>query len=239
MGAGSANVPSSRSLRTGEHHGSISKASDMNMSPAPDASTDVAQESVRAPGLPDLGKWMLDHTGLAAHWLGEIYNGKKLREPINVVILDTQAKSVDDAKARVVAASARAGYTIRIGHSCGYRALIAGQPHHQLPTGWDDAFSNHLFEMTNNHGRMFGPFEHLRSFVLIGAFSREEVSLLHWPEHRYASFNKARNEYAASLDGQTEFKLTGHVDMHNAIIDDASVTTGDHDGKAVLLCAHR
>src|SRR5215208_5799574 len=131
MDAGSANVPSSRSLRTGEHHGSMSslafaecavletQASDMNMSPAPDASTDVAQESVRAPGLPDLGKWMLDHTGSAAHWLGEIYNGKKLREPINVVILDTQAKSIDDAKARVVAASARAGYAIRIGHSCG------------------------------------------------------------------------------------------------------------------------
>ena len=28
---------------------------------------------------------MLDHSGSPAHWLGEIYQGKKLREPINVV----------------------------------------------------------------------------------------------------------------------------------------------------------
>jgi hypothetical protein len=115
---------------------------------------------------------MLDHSGSPAHWLEEIYQGKKLREPINVVIVDTQATSVDDAKERFVEASARAGYTIRMGHSSGYRALIAGEPHDQLPTGWDDAFSNHLFEVTNNHGRMFGPIQHGRSYILIGAHWR-------------------------------------------------------------------
>jgi hypothetical protein len=46
-----------------------------------------------------------------------------------------------------------------------------------------------------------------------------------------------RDEYAASLNSQTEFKLTGHLDMHNAILDDPKVTTGDHDGKAVVLCS--
>jgi hypothetical protein len=71
----------------------------------------VGQETIEAPGLPNLGKWMLDHSGSPAHWLGEIYQGKKLREPINVVIVDTQATSVDDAKERFVEASARAGYT--------------------------------------------------------------------------------------------------------------------------------
>jgi hypothetical protein len=213
------------------------QASDIDMCPVPNANSDIGQETIEAPGLPNLGKWMLDHSGSPAHWLGEIYQGKKLREPINVVIVDTQATSVDDAKERFVEASARAGYTIRIGHSSGYRALIAGKPHDQLPTGWDDAFSNHLFEVTNNHGRMFGPFQHGRSYILIGAFSREAVSLLHWPEHRYASFKIARDEYAASLDRQTEFKLTGHLNMNNAIIDDPYVTTGDHDGQAVILCA--
>ena len=153
------------------------KASDMNLCQAPVAITDIGQETVHAPGLPELGKWMLDHRGSPAHWLGEIYLGKKLREPINVVIVDPHAASVDHAKERIVEASARAGYRIRIGHSSGYRALIAGEPHHQLPTGWDCAFSNHLFEVTNNHGRIFGPFQHVQSFVLIGAFS--------------ASFNKA------------------------------------------------
>jgi hypothetical protein len=213
------------------------QASGVPMCPAPLVSTDIGQESVHAPGLPVLGKWMLDHTASPAHWLGEIYQGKKLREPINVVIVDSHAKSADDAKERIVAASARAGYPIRIGHSSGYQALIAGESHHQIPIGWDDAFSNHFFGVTNNHGRIFGPFQHGQSFVLIGAFSREEVSLLHWPEHRYASFNKARDEYAVNLDSQTEFKLTGHLDMHNAIVDDPNVTTGDHDGKAVVLCS--
>jgi hypothetical protein len=157
------------------------QAGEIDMCPAPVASADIGQETVEAPGLPNFGKWMLDHSGSPAHWLGEIYQGKRLREPINVVIVDTHANSVADAKERVVEASARAGYTIRMGHSSGYRALIAGEPHDQLPAGWDDAFSNHLFEMTNNHGRMFGPFQQGPSYILIGAFSREEVLLLHWP----------------------------------------------------------
>jgi hypothetical protein len=160
------------------------QAGEIDMCPAPVASADIGQETIEAPGLPNFGKWMLDHTGSPAHWLGEIYQGKKLREPINVVIAGAHATSVADAKERVVEASARAGYTIRMGHSSGYRALIAGEPHEQLPAGWDDAFSNHLFEVTNNHGRMFGPFQQGPSYILIGAFSREEVSLLHWPEHR-------------------------------------------------------
>ena len=66
---------------------------------------------------------MLDRSGSPAHWLGEIYDGKKLREPINVVLVDTEPHRVDDAKARVVEASAKAGHTIRMGHSTGYPAL--------------------------------------------------------------------------------------------------------------------
>src|SRR5829696_6110408 len=100
-----------------------------------------------------------------------------------------------------------------MGHSTGYRALIAGEPHEQLPTGWDDAFSNHLFEVTNNHGRIFGPLQQGGFYFFIGAFSRGQVSLLHWPEHRHASFTKARDEYAASLDRQTGFKVAGFLEM--------------------------
>ena len=43
---------------------------------------------------------MLDRSCSPAHWLGEIYDGKKLREPINVVLVDTRAASVEDAKAQ-------------------------------------------------------------------------------------------------------------------------------------------
>jgi hypothetical protein len=200
-------------------------------------SEDMGEESVQAPGLPSLGKWMIDQSGSPAHWLGEIYYGRKLREPINVVIIDTYATSVERAKERVADAAARAGYPIRMGHSTGYRALIAGQPHPQLPTGWDDAFSNHPFELTNNHGRIFGPHQQGGSYLFVGAFSRETVSLLRWPEHQYASFKTARDEFAASIDRHTDYKFTGYLDMHNAIIDDPGITTGDHDGKAIVLCA--
>jgi hypothetical protein len=50
------------------------------MCPVPNANSDIGQETIEAPGLPNLGKWMLDHSGSPAHWLGEIYQGKKLRE---------------------------------------------------------------------------------------------------------------------------------------------------------------
>jgi hypothetical protein len=180
---------------------------------------------------------MIDGSGSPAHWLGEIYQGKAIREPINLVLVDAVSTNADAATRRVVEASARAGYPIRMGHSSGYRASIGGQLYGQIPAGWDEAFSNHPFEGVNNHGRMFGPFQQERTYLFVGAFSREQVSLLHWPGHRYASFNKARDEFALRMDQETDFKIVGHISMQNAINDEPSVTTGDHDGRAVLLCA--
>ena len=188
-------------------------------------------------GFPELGKWMIDGSGSPAHWLGEIYQGRAIREPINLVLVDAVSTNADAATRRVVEASARAGYPIRMGHSSGYRASIGGQLYGQLPAGWDEAFSNHRFEGVNNHGRIFGPVQHGRTYLFVGAFSREQVSLLHWPGHRYASFNKARDEFALRMDQETDFKIVGHISMQNAINDEPSVTTGDHDGRAVLLCA--
>ena len=152
------------------------------------------------------------------------------------MLVDAVSTNADAAKGRIVEAATRAGYPIRMGHSSGYRASIGGHLYGQLPGGWDDAFSNHLFEGVNNHGRMFGPLEHERTYIFVGAFSREEVSFLHWPGHRYSSFNKARDEFALRMDQETDFKIVGHISMQNAVDDEPSVTTGDHDGRAVLLC---
>jgi hypothetical protein len=182
---------------------------------------------------------MLDANGSPAHWLGEIYGGKQLREPINIVIIDSLALSADAATARLIEACSTAGYPVRMGHSSGYRAIIGVQVYEQIPSGWDAAFSDNLFELTNNHGRLFGPYKAGQSFVFIGAFSRERVSPFHWPEHRYDSFNRARDDFALKLDQKTEFQLIGQIDMDNAILDDAIVTTGDHDGKAALLRTDR
>ena len=62
----------------------------------------------------------------------------------------------------LLAAAARAGYPIRFGHSTGYQGFIGEGLYAQLPQGRDDAFSNDIFEVSNNHGRIFGPHQFAR-----------------------------------------------------------------------------
>ena len=190
-------------------------------------------------GLPSIGKWMLTAEGVPSDWLGEIYQGKNLREPINVIIIDEGASSAEDAKARLLSAAAHAGYPIRFGHSTGYQGLIGGQVHRQLPQGRDDAFSNDLFEVSNNHGRIFGPHAFEQGYLFTGAFSREEVDPFRDPPHRYGSFNRARDDFTQNLDRRTSYKVSGFVNLGSALIGDSKLTTGDHDGMAVVLRAGR
>ncbi|MFL5193792.1 MAG: hypothetical protein ACJ8CG_12310 [Microvirga sp.] len=186
-------------------------------------------------GLPAIGRWMLTAQSVPSDWLGEIYEGRNLREPINVIIVDQGASSADDAKARLLAAAARAGYPIRFGHSTGYQGLIGGQLYAQLPQGRDDAFSNDIFEVSNNHGRIFGPHQFGQGYLFAGAFSREEIDPLRDPPHSYGSFNRARDDFTQRLDRSTDFKVSRFVDLGNALIGDPKLTTGDHDGIAVVV----
>lgn len=197
------------------------------------------QDVVAPPGLPVIGKWMIARDGAFAHWLGETFEGKRLREPINVIVIDAAAQSEKDATERLVRAAAEAGYPIRFGHSTGYHGFIGGQIYPQLPAGRDDAFSNRVFELSNNHGRLFGPHKMGDAYVFTGAFSREEIRPFRWPEHGYASFKIARDDFAERLDRHTPFKLGGRVELNNAIADDPALTTGDHDGEAVILRAEK
>jgi hypothetical protein len=186
-------------------------------------------------GLPAIGKWMLTARGVPSDWLGEIYRGKTLREPINVIIVDEGASGPEDAKSRLLAAAARAGYPIRFGHSTGYQGLIGGQLYGQMPQGRDDAFSNDVFEVSNNHGRIFGPHPFGQAFLFTGAFSREEVDPFRDPPHRYGSFNRARDDFTQGLDRNTAYSVRGFATLGNALIDDPNLTTGDHDGIAVVM----
>jgi len=194
----------------------------------------TAEAVANPPGLPAIGRWMITRDGTIAHWLGEIVDGKRLHEPVNVILIDEGAASADDAKQRLTAAAANAGFPIRFGHSTGYHGMIGGALYGQLPQGRDDAFSNRIFEESNNHGRVFGPHRFDGGYLFIGAFSRERVNLLEWPGHRYASFNEARDAFARGLDAHSAFKAAGSVSLGNAV-NDAKVTTGDHDGHAVVL----
>lgn len=209
----------------------------LSRSPASSAPRLTPADLAHPKDLPTIGKWMIDREGSFAHWLGEIYEGKALREPINVILFDRAASDAEDAKRRMVEAARAAGYPVRFGHSTGYRGFIGDQFYAQLPAGRDDAFSNGLFELSNNHGRIFGPHRVGTSYVFVGAFSREQVRLFHSPQHGYASFNRARDDFADHLDAWTAFKRAGFVDLQNAIVKDPKVSTGDHDGQAVLLRA--
>lgn len=186
-------------------------------------------------GLPRIGRWMIAPDGTIAHWLGGRYEGKHIREPINVILVDAGAATAEDAERRLTAALAAAGYPSREGHSGGYSGFIGGGTYAQLPSRKDHAFSDFPFEFDNNHGRVFGPAPLDRGYLFTGAFSREDISPFGHPQHRYASFDRARDDLSQRLDAATAYRIAGFVDLGNAIVGDPAITTGDHDGRAVLL----
>ena len=194
-----------------------------------------ADDIVQPAGLPEMGKWMYDPTGVPAHWLGEIYEGKRLREPINLIILDRAAASGAEAVERLSRAAAAASYPSRFGHSSGYRAMIGGEVFGQIEKEREHAFSDEVFELTNDHGRIFGPYPFDGGYLFVGAFSREKVDPLARPGHRYVSFNEARDRFSQSLDAKTPYQVKAFVPLGNALVADPEVTTGDHDGVAVLV----
>ncbi len=180
---------------------------------------------------------MLDADMAPAHWLGEKYSGKNLREPVNIIIIDGLATSPQNAIERLVAGCKTAGYEKRRGHSGGYRAFLGGRLYAQLPEEKDLAFSDAPFEMNNNHGRIFGPLFWNGRYYFTGAFSREQVEPLSRIKHQYLSFNQARDNFAERMDKKTLFRISEFVDLENAIAGNANLTTGDHDGIAVVLSA--
>jgi len=195
-----------------------------------------APETIAYPrGLPEIGKWMFDVQYEPAHWLGEPFRGKRLREPINIIIVDTAAPSADEARKRLLQNFAAVGYLVRERHSTGYHAYIDGVIYEQIPNGKEQAFSNEPFEADNNHGRMFGPHPYHGAWLFIGAFSRERMDLLEKVKHNYVSFNQARDDLSQRLDLKTDYKIKAFLDLNNALVGDPVSTTGDHDGIAVLL----
>lgn len=186
-------------------------------------------------GLPPIGKWMIAPDHAPARWLNQVYHGKNLREPINIILVDRGAKSADDATNRLLYALNAAGFPLRLGHSCGYSGLIGSLRFGQLGDGKPAAFSDEIFELKNNHGRIFGPHIHNGVYIFTGAFSREKFDPLAPVKHEFVSFNQARDTLAQQMEWKTNFKRVGFVQLDNALLDHPAFTTGDHDGMAVLL----
>ncbi len=199
--------------------------------------TPAASDVARVKGQPPFGKWMISPNLTYADWMGVFYKGKRIREPINVVVVDPAAKSGEDALARFLAACERAGFSIRSGHSSGYSGWIGGRLYAQIPSERHHAISDEPFELHNNHGRFFGPHFWNGKYFFIGAMSREKVGIEPKLEHLYVSFNQARDRFAQALEEKGGFKITDFIAVQNAILGDPQLGTGDHDGVAVVLTA--
>lgn len=196
-------------------------------------------DSAAPAGMPLLGKWMLRSDGFPANWLGQPYHGKELREPINIIIIDNASATAEEAINRLMNACIRAGYPSRIGHSGGYMASIGGELHGQLPSQANHAFSNAFFGFNNNHGRIFGPCRLGDEIYFTGAFSREVIDLFADVKHRYSSFIAARDDFGERLSRFGGYRSAGMVDMNNALPSDSDLTTGDHDGLALVLATQK
>jgi hypothetical protein len=186
-------------------------------------------------GYPPMGKWMYQDDLEKAHWLGIPWEGKNLIEPINVVFVDAVSKTADESIGNLVENLTRGEFTDRTHHSSGYVGAIGGVFYPQLPRERYHAYSNAVAEIPNNHGRIFGPCHYQGKFIFIAAFSREIIEPGEKVLHHYGSFKRARDELSQSLDKKSSYKITGFVNLGNAIVNDAENTTADHDGNAVVL----
>lgn len=201
--------------------------------PASPAASDIYS----GPGLPAFSKWMYGPDFLPAHWLGLSYEGRTLREPINVVIQDTYSKSPEEAMAVLMASCREAGFPESSGHSTGYFGYIAGRFYGQLPVGKRIAFSDGLPEFANDHGRIFGPYFALGSYWFIGAFSKENVQPTSKVPHHFVSFDQARDAFALKMERRAGYQVLGYLFLENFSLRGSKegYGTGDHDGVAIFL----
>ena len=182
-----------------------------------------------------IGRWLLTGREVPANWLGQKFQGKMMREPINVILVDEVAATPDAAVQYLLESCEAIGYLSRPGHSSDYRGQIGNVIYSQLPQEENHAFSNAMYIFPNNHGRIFGPHFFAGRYYFAGALSRESINLFSEVRHVYASFEMAKQDFAARMQASGRYSVAGAVAMENVFLPSESMTTGDHDGTAVLL----
>jgi hypothetical protein len=197
----------------------------------------AASDIFSGSGLPAFSTWMYGPDFLPAHWLGLSFEGRTLREPINVVIQDTYSKTPEEAVSVLMAACREAGFPETSGHSTGYYGYIADRFYGQIPEGKRMAFSDGLPEFSNDHGRIFGPFYATGSYWFIGAFSKENVHPTSKVPHHFVSFDQARDAFASRMEHRAGYETLGYLFLGNFSLrgSKADYGTGDHDGVAIFL----
>lgn len=181
--------------------------------------------------IPKIDKWMHDNKNDSpATWLGMRYHGKTLYEPINLIIIDTISRSAKASEDLIKHRFANAGFDTRQGHSANYKSKMDDQYFDQFPKlGSNEAFSNYIWSFTNDHARLFGPYQKDSIYFWTGAASRE-LGLA----HNYLTFKGAVNEIKTQLVKFSSVKSLGQYNLNNTQ-NNTSDTTGDHDGKAEVL----
>jgi hypothetical protein len=185
----------------------------------------------------EIGKWLLQSNGQISDFGGAPLGGKKLLEPINVIILDPTATTAAAATANLNADLSLAGFPAQLVHTTGFQGTIDGQTYGQQPTGILEAFSDNSFLLPDDHARAFGPApaEDGTGYVFTVAASRETLGLDGLlPTHTYVSFDYARDELANQLVSSGVGTVVGIVPLDNAY-NSATETTGDNDGYAVVI----
>ena len=182
-----------------------------------------------------IGRWLLTGREVPANWLGQKFQGKMMREPINVILVDEVAATPDAAVQYLLESCEAIGYLSRPGHSSDYRGQIGNVIYSQLPQEENHAFSNAMYIFPNNHGRIFGPHFFAGRYYFAGALSRESINLFSEVRHVYASFEMAKQDFAARMQAGGRYSVAGAIAMENVFLPSESMTTGDHDGTAVLL----
>lgn len=182
-----------------------------------------------------IGRWLLTGREVPANWLGQKFQGKMMREPINVILVDEVAATPDAAVQYLLESCEAIGYLSRPGHSSDYRGQIGNVIYSQLPRQQNHAFSNAMYILPNNHGRIFGPHFFAGYYYFSGALSREAINLFAEVRHVYASFEMAKQDFVARMQASGRYFVVGAIAMENVFLPSESMTTGDHDGTAVLL----
>lgn len=185
----------------------------------------------------DIGKWMLKSDGQIANWGGVPHDDRTLLEPVNIIVVDSTSTTPEESTAKLNSAMFWSGFPGQPIHSTGFQGKIGDVIYGQQPDGVAQAYSDLLFLLPNDHGRMFGPapIENGTGYVWTGSFSTEALGIYNGEiGHQYVSSNVARDVLILRmlLSGQATF--VGVVPMENAVDSDTQ-TTGDHDGYAVVV----
>jgi hypothetical protein len=185
---------------------------------------------------------MLKSDGSVSDYGGQtVDGGKTLVEPVNVIIVDPTSKTPAEASAKLNKAMFLSGFPPQPIHTGGFMGLIGTKNYGQKPIIPLTAYSDNLFILDNDHGRIFGPAPLPGTnggYVWSGAFSSETLGVSEngIPGHTYVSSNAARDALVLRMLASGQVKSVEYVPMNNAIDpSDPDYSSGDHDGYAVVI----